>query len=786
MSFYDKILEKVKNMNCIHKERGAIFVLTALLLPIMFGCLGIAYDVGTLYMHKARLQNVADAAALAGGRAYIQSQTKPNENDRDNVDGTMDYRSKDIADCAYKNGRSMTVKYEYGTQTTINRGSTTKHPNADAAADKYIYNNIVNLDNTVYADKYSHFAVNYGNATSKVFYRIGLYETVPLRFLPVITDKYSETVRAGAIAFVEPGTTTTDPGSGGSTTTITHTSVFDNLFTFSESLFTRNNIDSNGNIYQSFFGDMVYTHQNGLLDGDLNNSIYFESSTPGPAGDDDPTNTNHNHWYEQMGSSSTVPINDPIIDTTFDTKAYLEAFRQKLDSPHIDANQSNQLKASDINNPNSTLYTQELKLDGKSVRKSGDVLYLQDGNEYYAVDQATNNYMYVQDGASQYKVNYVRPQNANYTCKCVKIDDKYYLLNVNGQRSNCYVSNEFNNQQLVIDIAGDGKHPIKYENNVWLYGINDGYGNFNTWQPLDSQQLLNSSYPDSFLQTVFDPNNNPKYLAKITAGDDVNVFHATKKRIDDQTNQTFDIIMDEPLTGNENIPIYVIIDDIYQVHIEGNASTTRRPVILVFLGEGTQQIKYEFTGGEFKGVIYAPVSGFEHVQNLTGKFRGNIITKRINIEASSSMTWVQENFLENTSYTDEAIKAISDENKQKVEAANAALTDEIKNKIRERLGITEEQQNSKDWFEKLRYPEKQSLYTKWKALYEEYKNDPAIRNILWPWNEHFNIESGSGGTVTTPESLRLINFRTEYRENGDPDAVVDPFIYMTLGNPLAY
>ena len=76
MSFYHKVLEKIKDLKFLKQERGAILVLTALLLPIIFGCLGIGYDIGNLYMHKARLQNVADAAALAGGRAYLDSQTK--------------------------------------------------------------------------------------------------------------------------------------------------------------------------------------------------------------------------------------------------------------------------------------------------------------------------------------------------------------------------------------------------------------------------------------------------------------------------------------------------------------------------------------------------------------------------------------------------------------------------------------------------------------------------------------------------------------------------------------
>ena len=88
MSVFRTVLEKIKNINSLYNERGSILVLTALLLPIMFGCLGIAYDVGTVYMHKARLQNVADAAALAGGRAYLQSQTKTNG--KDSVDGTME------------------------------------------------------------------------------------------------------------------------------------------------------------------------------------------------------------------------------------------------------------------------------------------------------------------------------------------------------------------------------------------------------------------------------------------------------------------------------------------------------------------------------------------------------------------------------------------------------------------------------------------------------------------------------------------------------------------------
>ena len=63
----------LKGLYVLRGEHGAIFVLTALLLPILFGFLGLGYDIGNLYVHKAKLQNTADAAALAGGREYVNS-----------------------------------------------------------------------------------------------------------------------------------------------------------------------------------------------------------------------------------------------------------------------------------------------------------------------------------------------------------------------------------------------------------------------------------------------------------------------------------------------------------------------------------------------------------------------------------------------------------------------------------------------------------------------------------------------------------------------------------------
>ena len=53
-------------MKSLNKQKGAITVLTALLFPLLLACTGMAVDIGRLYMEKSRLQNIADAAVLAG------------------------------------------------------------------------------------------------------------------------------------------------------------------------------------------------------------------------------------------------------------------------------------------------------------------------------------------------------------------------------------------------------------------------------------------------------------------------------------------------------------------------------------------------------------------------------------------------------------------------------------------------------------------------------------------------------------------------------------------------
>lgn len=64
MTFLHRLLSALKN------ERGAYMVFFAVLIPILFGCAGLAVDLGNGFARHARLQKAADAAVLAAAYVY--------------------------------------------------------------------------------------------------------------------------------------------------------------------------------------------------------------------------------------------------------------------------------------------------------------------------------------------------------------------------------------------------------------------------------------------------------------------------------------------------------------------------------------------------------------------------------------------------------------------------------------------------------------------------------------------------------------------------------------------
>ncbi len=64
-------------MERLNPQKGSVLALLAILLPVLLGFTGLAVDFGRLYMEKGRLQNIADAAVLAG-LAELKAQNKAN------------------------------------------------------------------------------------------------------------------------------------------------------------------------------------------------------------------------------------------------------------------------------------------------------------------------------------------------------------------------------------------------------------------------------------------------------------------------------------------------------------------------------------------------------------------------------------------------------------------------------------------------------------------------------------------------------------------------------------
>ncbi len=151
------------------RQQGAIIAFTALLLPMIIVGVGLAVDLGNIYVQYSRLQNAADAAALAGATTYAEKNEK--------IDN---------------------------------------HPNADAKAEKYIqgeFHNLKDEQKEQIEDNYKKGKKNRYKARTKdnvTYYRVKLYKEVPLYFLGSIykkiynTDKDTFTVPVEAFAPVPP------------------------------------------------------------------------------------------------------------------------------------------------------------------------------------------------------------------------------------------------------------------------------------------------------------------------------------------------------------------------------------------------------------------------------------------------------------------------------------------------------------------------------------------------------------------------------------------------------
>lgn len=752
--FFEKkeMQKEIKMLQALREECGAILVLTALLLPFLFGCVGIGYDVGTLYMHKARLQNVADAAALAGARAYLDSQT--------NEDGTeAAENAKDHIDENAGTGRDKEIYQLSDTNKTKDR-TTSAHKKADEAADAYIYKNIVNLGGKVKSDEYSHYALQDENGVK--YYRIGLEERVPLAFLPVITNTYERRVRAGAIALLSEGTPATVITQGWS--------LFDKLFTVQEKLEMTgavvsnpddNAINNHSSIKSTFNGDMVFT-------GDSWSSTYYW--TQGHEGfylytDEEaqqqlsvPETTIHN--LELIPNTGARMVHDTSIPINY----YVTGFRNKLERKHIDLADYT-LNTNNISNwatkSNQDVYVSSSN-NGKYYHRNNDGTYKETTYNPCANvnvdDSASNEAKFVQISENKYEKMYT---------------DGYFGLNLNHDPwyigSNKYVLDSKGNRLFIHD--NNGTRSFYRESDKKLIDFT----------ATDTDNSTNYSYSDNGETISFGidkiSGTLSKYVDDSTSG--ANVYHLNSGGSGTQLN------VNGGLDGQENNPIYIIVENgAPKIYVY---ASNQRPIIYCYFG--TEALEVNWYGDyTFKGVIYTPNTHTKiDLQADSGaKFEGNIISKSIEV-ANAGANLTQKNFV--ALANDNDLNTVPDtiitlQKARKQAATNYAKTTTYLSSLipedawsnpnwySETLAkVSQEQINGQpnpdydpEWVTKIREAWYNARFDLWKTQ--------GLDMPDWPWTAggkttdkdklHYIKDDDSSSSSAATSGLRLINYDGEY------------------------
>lgn len=215
-------------------QRGAIFTLFALLIPLIMAFTGLVVDFGNLYAHYSRLQNAADAAAMAGGYAFIQNDEKCED-----------------------------------------------HPEADKAAHEYKNKNHPHADELEWK-----IQARPGDDEGTIYYRIILTERVPLYFLRYFPTIGEDTeISAVGCAKVKPNDSSGGGGSGGG-----GNNMFEHLFTAGKEFTSTNNIGSRSytdpqqkNGCSTYDGSIVIGDKNGY--DKAKKDVYLSSKAFGENGE---------------------------------------------------------------------------------------------------------------------------------------------------------------------------------------------------------------------------------------------------------------------------------------------------------------------------------------------------------------------------------------------------------------------------------------------------------------------------------------------------------------------
>ena len=820
MTLWANILKRMKSIKVKKQQSGSILVISAMMLPLMLGCLGFAYDFGNLYIHKSRLQNIADAAALAGGRAYLESRKKQ--------EGRDTYDTMPSSGVAGGGGRQV-VTYEISGKMSVKNPDSgihegSRHKDADRAADEYILKNIVNLGTSIKSDQYSHYAlqsIGGGNldaansvGSPKTFYRIGLFEEVPLHFLRLIFNKKEQRVRAGAIVLV-------DDGKG----IVSGQSVFDNLFTVKNGINLSDNVAvSDNSIQGTFDGSIVVA--NDTWDSSTANTYY--NKTFYTTGEKDsgisiadmaniPNMGGKAVWWNtsprQEGGTLTSGLDG--IETS------VPGFLNKLSRIHFDLKR------------NCTATNQSLK-DLQTVNLSryitGDTNL---GFHYVISDSAgiVTDYFHIEklsnkennklvfcmprfkvprieesDSSKDYSGGaYVLIKNGNPETYYSFFTEGYGFINTKSTRN--VVCNTY-----VLDSDGRkifcNKKDMNGSIDFYLEEWNQEAGKYNYWQINTPDQntprigIVNSLTEDTPDYTKYYYNYNGTYNGtekSFTLYKKRDLEFLTSRKLNEAQIKYSNVFHWEwekdgeisltvnGLSGDESYPVYIILtgneiltgNNEKPVKIAVTASNVRP---LIFCNLTKNEIAFSINQNvSFKGVIYSPFAKVTNTSPANGgagrrHFTGSIISTELAIE-DSQVSWANQNFLKN----DEDLNAVSDV----VSEAQEARKQEAITYAKEGLGTSAaENWENPNWFGTLTSEQKGEISSRWNELRLSLLRGFGLDMPDWPWKEggnttdpnlhHYSVSQS--GIISEGERLRLINFRTEYTM----EPYMDPFNQLSL------
>ena len=782
------------------QQHGSIIIISALMLPLMLACLGFAYDFGNLYIHKTRLQNVADAAALAGGRAYLESQKNPDVRFRDKTDDMPD-----TEDGLYS-GAWKQKTYQPGLGPDQIDSWEGRHTSADRAADINICNNIVNLGTVVKTDEYSHYALKSEGRNYRVFYRIGLYEEVPLHFLSLVLNKKEQRVRAGAVVLIDDG----NGFSIGKT-------LFDNLFTVKNgvSLDSGVAVNSNDLIQATFDGNIVIAanDMDAWTKANKGESFYTETEKAYRSFYTEAEKAYQAERTLTIDQMDAIPNTGgrAVWDNSIGIDSSISGFLNKLTEPHADLKK----------NCGVALLSNPIKISELDTYKTKDT-YLR---EHYTISETKNDVTYVTDYYHKVTGKY-DGDNTPVTryISCVPRGDRYKLSS--GEASDVEISRDEDyeyspGKAYVLYDRPDEKDYYYcfytegriFKNSYTQYELKPADFAFTYVLDEDNNKVFCVKNKDvktapffDFYRKKLDPGTNqyiywqlnnrktPKpgernyYLDDTKTRSDETGVHCTYTDRDTLEQKTFTVprikkenldfsnarrvndnqinhssiyhleqdgwekenyeyrIEVDNLPGEEYQPLYMIVTGTKGRPIKINVTNSNvRP--LIFCNLTTNEIS-EFTiddGEVFKGAIYSPyakvVNKVPAATGTTGrKFVGNIIAKELSIEDSGT-TWTHQNFLEN----DGDVNTITDDEAKEQEKRKNTATDYAKSKFIDyatrELSLSEADANAAwnnpGWF-------------------DDYLTDVQKRSLQSFWNtERQKLWSGTTGIEGMPAGLDM-------------------------------